>query len=151
VGLIDRLRGGVRMKDPVRGIAQVVSCTAPHGGGERESCRMELMVEAEGVPATSVRFEGLIERNRWPVPGAALPVTVDRADPHSFRVEWDEVEPSRDHAPATDEGLAAALRAGAGRSKDDQLDRLERLSRLREQGALTDAEFEAQKKRILDE
>jgi hypothetical protein len=98
VGLIDRLRG-VRMKDPVRGIAQVVTCSAPHDGDELQRCRMELVVEAEGVPATPLSCEDDVERSRWPVPGAALPVTVDRADPRRFRVEWDEVERSRGHAP----------------------------------------------------
>jgi hypothetical protein len=98
VGLIDRLRG-VRMKDPVRGIAQVVTCSAPHDGDDRQPCRMELVVEAEGVPATPLSCDDDVERSRWPVPGAALPVTVDRADPRSFRVEWAEVEPSREHGP----------------------------------------------------
>jgi hypothetical protein len=151
VGLFDRLRGGDRMKEPVRGIAQVVSCSAPHGDSGEQSCRMALVVEAEGVPATTAEYDGLVERARWPVPGTALPVTVDRAEPRSFRIEWDEIEPSRDLAAPSDEGVSAALRAGAARTEDDQLDRLERLARLRELGALTDDEFAAQKRRILEE
>jgi hypothetical protein len=54
------------------------------------------------------------------------------------------------------QGLAAAQQAGAlpaapAPPHDDPLDRLEKLNQLRQSGALTDAEFEAQKKKLLGE
>jgi hypothetical protein len=45
--------------------------------------------------------------------------------------------------------LGRRSRNGAAPSGDDQLARLERLSVLRREGALTDAEFEAQKLKLL--
>ena len=39
---------------------------------------------------------------------------------------------------------------GPGAAVDERLERLERLARLRDQGVLTEAEFETQKKRILE-
>lgn len=88
MGLLDRLRRGPRMGDPVRGSAQVVSCSGYRGDGHWQSCHMELVA------------------------------------------------------------LAGAREASAA-DADDQLERLERLQRLHEAGALTDAEFQEQKRRIL--
>ena len=41
-------------------------------------------------------------------------------------------------------------RAADGEPMDDRLDQLERLAKLKDQGVLTEAEFEAQKKQILE-
>ena len=42
---------GVKMKDPVEGTAQIVSCTGYHEG-VMANCRMQLVIQAEGVEAT---------------------------------------------------------------------------------------------------
>jgi Short C-terminal domain len=58
---------------------------------------------------------------------------------------------------AMSQGLAAAGQAAAlpgvapAPAPEDPLDRLEKLNELRQSGALTDAEFEAQKKKLLGE
>jgi hypothetical protein len=179
-----------------------------------QNCHMELVVQAEGVPATAVQFQGLVHNARWPTPGMSLPVTVNRADPQRVRIEWDEVESSRDRSHRTAEDLAASMRgesgdagiaaggvnvvnlsgrdaselteeqkaklrmlgidptalaqqqaaasgggsptrASSGSDSDDEemgerLEQLEKLARLRDQGVLTDAEFESQKQQILE-
>ena len=112
MGLLDGIFGG-GMKDPVRGSAQVVSATGYHGRGIYQSCTMQIVVQAEGVPATAVKFEGLVHNKRWPRPGMVLPVTVDRADPQNVKIEWDEVEHSGERAAASAEQLAAAMRGEA--------------------------------------
>ena len=216
MGLKDLFKDGGKMDDPVRGTAQVVSATMHHGRGIYQMCEMQLVVQADGVPATAVAFGGLVHRDRWPFPGAVLPVTVDRADPHTVSIEWDEVASSKDRSRASAESLAAMMRGdpsatpvgsqgGAGvpmvvnvsgadlgqlseeqnaklrmfgidpdavaaqaaaeappasdpgthippppnEQADDRLDLLERLVKLWEQGALTDQEFEAQKRQVL--
>jgi hypothetical protein len=118
-----------------------------------------------------------------------LPVTVDKANPENFKIEWDDVQDSGDRARSSAEQMAAAMRGetptGAGGPQvinlsggdvsqltdeqknklrmlgllppeagdddpiDDRLEQLERLTKLRDQGALTDAEFEQQKQQIL--
>jgi hypothetical protein len=198
MGLLGNLFGG-RIKNPVRGTAQVVSCSQYHEG-VMQNCHMELVVQAEGVPATAVQFQGLVHNKRWPVPGATLPVTLDRTNPQRVRIEWDEVESSRDRSHRTAEGLAAAMRgegAGSGAiagganvvnlsgrdlsdlseeqkqklkllgidpgalaqqgapaephdEMDERLDQLQKLAKLRDDGVLTDAEFDSQKQRILN-
>lgn len=130
MGLLGDMFGGLRMKDPVRGTAQVVSCTAHHGDGVMQSCRMQLVVQAEGVPAKAVEHSAPVHRKRWPSPGLTVPVTVDRSNPERLKVEWDEIESSGDRADAAAEGLAS-LRG-----------------ELREQDVLTDAEPAEQKRQV---
>ena len=162
MGLLGDMFGGLRMKDPVRGTAQVVSCTGYQGNGVMQNCRMQLVVQGEGVPAKAIEHSGLVHRKRWPSAGMTLPVTVDRANPERVKVEWDEVESSRDRAEAAAEGLAATIRGegpgqggtgppppAPGSAVSERIERLERLAKLHEQGVLTDAELEQQKQQVL--
>ena len=118
MGLFGDMFKGLRMKDPVSGQAQVVSSTAHRGDGIWQNCRMQLVVQGEGVPATSAERHELVHHQKWPMPGMTLPVTVDRADPRKFKIEWDEVQDSRDRAAANADALAAMMRGetppGAG-------------------------------------
>jgi hypothetical protein len=207
MGLKDLLKGGGGgMEDPVRGTAQVVSASMNRGRGILQMCDVQLVVQAEGVQPTAVAYRGLVHRDRWPMPGMVLPVTVDRADPQRVDIEWDEVESSKDRSRQSAEDLAAMMRGEGGTAvagaptvvnlsgrdlstlseeqktklrmlgidpdalasepgsggavspppadedpTDERLARLERLSTLRDQGALTDEEFEAEKRRVLQE
>ena len=203
----------MRMKEPVRGTAQVVSATAHRGDSSWQDIRMTLTVRAEGVPSTPVEHSCICRADRWPSPGDVLPVTVDARRPERLKVEWDEVESARDRAWSTASALAAeersggspdaqaaaaagvdiealqrafpgatievqshsvdatdqpdvarqvlaalqsagAVQAGArpADSEDEAAERianLERLAKLRDSGALTAEEFEAEKARIL--
>jgi hypothetical protein len=154
MGLLDSLFGGGRMTDPVRGTAQVVSCSANRGRGVYQSCHLQLVVSAEGVPATAVEQQTLVHRSRWPMPGMVLPATIDRANPHNVRIEWDELPDARDRARQTAEQMAAAMRTqqppAPPAPADDPLDRLERLAKLHAAGALTDEEFAEQKRKLFD-
>ncbi len=98
MGPKDLFKDGGNMDDLVRGTAQVVSATTHHGRAVYQMCEMQLVVQADGVPATAVALGGLVHRDRWPFPGAVLPVTVDRADPHTVSIEWDEVGSSRNRS-----------------------------------------------------
>lgn len=213
MGLKDLFKRGGGMKDPVPGTAKVVSATMHHGRGIYQNCQMQLVVQADGVPATATSFSGLVHQKRWPSPGMVLPVTVDRADPQNVKVEWDKVQGSDERSRSNAERLAAMMRgegapaggeagipnvvnlsgrdlsqlseeqkaklrmlgidpealaaqqpdggaatgtvasppAGADEPVDEDIDRLERLARLKEQGVLNDDEFRAQKRRILEE
>jgi hypothetical protein len=91
MGRLGDMFAGLRMKEPVRGTAQVVSCTSHLGDGVTQNCRMQLVVQAEGVPAKAVEHSGPVHYKRWPSPGVTLPVTVDRANPERLKVEWEEV------------------------------------------------------------
>jgi hypothetical protein len=113
VGLFGDMFKGARMKDPVRGQAQVVSCSMNRGDGVWQNCHLQLVVQGEGVPATSAEHNELIHRNKWPSPGMALPITIDRANPQKFKIEWGEVQDSRQRAAANADALAAMMRGQA--------------------------------------
>lgn len=113
MGLFGDMLKGARMKDPVRGQAQVVTCTMWHGGSSA-NCRMQLVVRGEGVPPTSVEHECMVRADRWPTPGITLPVRVDRADPERVKIQWDEVEGSRERGARNAEAMAATMRTGGG-------------------------------------
>jgi hypothetical protein len=184
----------------------VVAASMNRGRGILQMCDVQLVVQAEGVQPTAVAYRGLVHRDRWPMPGMVLPVTVDRADPQHVDIEWDEVESSKDRSRQSAEDLAAMMRGEGGTTAvagaptvvnlsgrdlstlseeqkaklrmlgidpdalaspetgaestapvsdedpmDERLARLERLAKLRDQGALTDEEFEAQKRQVLEE
>jgi hypothetical protein len=212
MGLKDLLKGGGgSMRDPVRGTAQVVAASMNRGRGILQMCTVQLVVQAKGVQPTAVSYQGLVHRDRWPMPGMVLPVTVDRADPQHVDIEWDEMESSKDRSRQSAENLAAMMRgetgsvgvpSGAGGATvvnlsgrdlsrlseeqkaklrmlgidpdalaaqqkgatgavpppippeddpmDERLEKLERLAKLHEQGVLTDEEFRAQKRQILE-
>jgi hypothetical protein len=98
------------MRHPVRGTAQVVSCSSPSGTGAVHNCHMELVVRADDVPAKAIEHTDEVDRQHWPSPGATLPVTVDRDDPKRLKVEWDETESSSDRAEAAAARLTSKLR-----------------------------------------
>jgi hypothetical protein len=108
MGLLDHF-GGPRMKHPVRGTAQVVSCSSPRGTGLMDNCHMKLVVRADDVPAKAIEHTDEVDRQHWPSPGVTLPVTVDRDDPARLKVEWDETQSSSERADAAAESLASVL------------------------------------------
>lgn len=116
MGLFDRLRSA-RMGEPVRGTAQVVAASGYQGDAVWQSCQLSLVVSADGVPPTAVEWSGLARGKKWPHAGMVLPVTVDRGDPRSLKIEWDEVPDAADVARQSAEDLAAMMRGegtGAG-------------------------------------
>jgi hypothetical protein len=173
----DWLRGK-RMKDPVRGSAQVVACSRMTQAAMASNCVMHLVVSADGLPATPVEHEAIVRQDRWPHGGQVLPVTVDRADPSRLRIEWDEVRTHEDRIAEQAEAIAAQMNGAHTPSGDlvdqlraafpgaqitvnshevdmadftggDSVERLERLAALHRSGALTDEEFAAAKARLL--
>jgi Short C-terminal domain len=100
------------MKDPVDGTAQVVGSTQPPDSATSSNVNLNLVVQAEGIPATSVELSCIAPTKKWPWPGSTLPVTIDRADPTRVRVRWDDVPDTGDVAQQQAEALAAQLNQG---------------------------------------
>ena len=82
--------------------------------------------------------------------GVSLPIKVDPNDPAKIAIDWESAQraPGRGEVrPVGGGGFAPApTQSGGG---DDHLAELERLAKLRDSGALSDAEFEQQKAKIL--
>jgi hypothetical protein len=187
-----------RVKDPVEGTAQVVSCS----GGSQENaaffrCWMSLVLTAPGLEPHPVETTKLVRSTKRPSPGMVLPVTIDRARPDRFEIDWDRVPTRKEVARHQTEQAANAMQGGgtaaeqieqvlpgatihvegevgalppealdairsaldpegsqtqptAPPSSDDRIGQLQRLADLHEKGALTDEEFAAEKRRLLD-
>jgi hypothetical protein len=224
MGLFDRFS---RIKDPIRGTAQVVSTTRPPDSATSGNCRMHLVVTVPGHQSFAVDDQYIVKVKKWPSPGDTLPIEASQSEPGKFKILWDEVQswevaaaqqaqqlaammnqpppptgqqppvtPSAgtigqpvvmvDGRPATPaeiqqyesmtgmdldgdgriaggaaapsgglEAMIAGAMAGHGGpvdqpgTADDRVAALERLAALRATGALSDAEFEAEKARIL--
>jgi len=107
-----------RFKDPVRGTAQVVAASHMPERTGRSNCRMNLVVQAEGmVPRSLEHTEWIVSTRKWPIPGQMLPVTVDRAKPDRVKIEWDEVPTHDEIARSQADSIAAGL-SGTGTGTD---------------------------------
>ena len=118
MGLMGDWLRGKRMKDPVRGTAQLVACSRWSQPAVASNIVMNLVVSADGMPATPVEHECMCRQDRWPRVGQILPVTVDRADPGRLRVEWDELPSHADQIADQSQRLAAQLNGGSHEGND---------------------------------
>jgi hypothetical protein len=150
-----------RMHEPVRGTATVVSSSSPiasvgEGVAAWNGCTLTCVLQADGVDALTAHERALTSpTNRWPYPNVVLPITLDRADPTNWVVHWGEMTTARQANESQAEALAESMRSDptsappSGSGPDDQLARLQKLGELHASGVLTDAEFDAQKAKIL--
>jgi hypothetical protein len=116
MGLLGDAWKARRMKDPVDGTAQVVGSTQPPDSATSANVNLTLVVQAEGVPATSIEHSCLAPTRKWPWPGTTLPVTFDRADPDRLKIRWEEVPEVGAQAKEQADALAAQLNQGGGSS-----------------------------------
>ena len=108
-----------KMKDPVRGTAQVVAASMPpQGASGWSNCDLDLVVSAEGLEPYAVEMSPWTRMSKWPYPGYTLPVTVDRADPDHVKIEWDDVLSGDELASAEAERIAEAMRTRTAASDD---------------------------------
>lgn len=113
MGLLKNLFGGGAGRDGVRGTAQVVSATGYHEG-HYARCKMNLVLQAEGIEATAVQFDGIVHNKKWPRPGMTLPVSINPDDPTRYEILWDDVPRSDQTAQSSAEAMAAAMRGEGG-------------------------------------
>jgi hypothetical protein len=114
MGLLGDAFKARRMKDPVDGTAQVVGSTQPPDSATSSNVNLTLVVQAEGVSATSIEHSCIAPTKKWPFPGETLPVTFDRADPDRLKIRWDEVPEAGDVAKQQADALAAQMNQGGG-------------------------------------
>jgi hypothetical protein len=101
----------LRMKDPVEGTLTIVGITSPDPTATANNYRLDGVIVADGLEATSVTHHGMTSVSKWPYPGQVLPVTVDRKNPKVFVVHWEDIPTGNDSAKAQADALAASMRA----------------------------------------
>ena len=114
---------------------------------------IDMEIHVPGRKTYQINNEYMVPNGATLGPGVRLPVKVDPEDETKIAIDWDSAgrAPARGEVrPAADASASAAAPAASPSGGDgDTVEELERLVKLRDSGALTDAEFEQQKARIL--
>jgi putative oligomerization/nucleic acid binding protein len=129
----------------------IVGMGTPERGAQWFNLNIDLEVHVSGRAAYQVNNMYMVPATASLGPGVSLPIKVDPNDPAKIAIDWD----STPTGPAQGEvrpvagaaGFAPAPTPSSGGG--DHVAELERLAKLRDSGALTDAEFEQQKAKIL--
>jgi putative oligomerization/nucleic acid binding protein len=146
-------QSGDRSRVLVEGIAGqgvVVGHGVPARGAQWFNMDIELEVHVSGRQPYRVNNDYLVPASASIGPGVTLPIKVDPNDPSKVAIDWDAAQRAPGHGevrPVGDSGFAPAPASSPG--GEDHIAELERLAKLRDSGALTDAEFEQQKAKIL--
>jgi len=139
------------LAEGISGQAVVVGMGTPERGAQKYNLDLDLEVHVSGREAYRVANQYIVPAEVPLGPGVTLPIKVDPEDRAKIAIDWDNAPrgvAAGEIRPAGDSGLTPAptpARAGGG----DSVAELERLAKLRDSGALTDAEFEQQKAKIL--
>jgi hypothetical protein len=139
------------LAEGIPGQGVIVSHGVPARGAQWFNLDIDMEVHVGGRKPYRVNNQYMVPNGATLGPGVTLPIKVDPNDHANIAIDWDSAgkAPGRGEVrPVGGEGFKpapAADSAGGG----DSVAELERLAKLHESGALTDAEFEQQKARIL--
>jgi len=142
------------LTEGIAGEAVIVGMGTPARGAQMFNLDIDLEVHVPGREAYRVANQYLVPASATLGQGIKLPVKVDPNDPAKLAIDWNSAAkgPARGEVrPVGDSGFSPPQRSApvGGGSGGDSVAQLERLAKLRDAGALTDAEFEQQKARIL--
>lgn len=94
---------------PMAGELHVATTSVPPSDARYSNYLLTGVVCAPGVEPVAVQSSGIARANRWPTAGSVLPVTLDRADPRRFVIEWDRIPSAMGQAEALAEQLRTHL------------------------------------------
>ena len=132
----------------IDGEGVVIGHGTPARGAQWFNMDIDMEIHVSGRKPYRINNQYMVPAGATLGPGVKLPVKIDPDDQTKIAIDWQnagqapargEVRPAGD-APASERG---------GTGGGDTLEELERLVKLRDSGALTDAEFEQQKARVL--
>ncbi len=106
-----------KIKDPLTGTAQIVSCSGTSENATHQTCEMQLVVNVEGVEPFAVAHTQILKVSKWPSPGMAVPVVVSQSDPTNLRLDFDAIPEWQDAGMDRAEQIAASMR-GEGETGD---------------------------------
>ncbi|MGB0969347.1 MAG: SHOCT domain-containing protein [Mycobacterium sp.] len=109
-----------RIKNAIRGQAQVVGTTGLSDHTSVQRCTLNLVVRADGIAPYSLEHSCFAKAKHFPYPGMQLPVEVDPKRTDRINILWGEVPDHGDVARTQAEAIAAQMRgappaAGGGR------------------------------------
>ena len=95
--------------EKVQGWAQIVSTSmAPHNAVSG-TCRMNVILQAEGTPAIPIETSKICRVSKWPRAGMRLPCEFDPNKPEKFDIDWSGVESWQDQARRQAEMMAQQM------------------------------------------
>jgi hypothetical protein len=111
MGIRSKWRAG-HMKDPVSGVFRVADWYDAHPHSSPPGMTLTGVIVADGLAPTPAEARA-DHQGKW-VGQTELPVTVDRADPANFRIEWEQVVVNDWQSTARHRADEAAARLAAG-------------------------------------
>ncbi len=142
---------GQLLANGIPGQGVIVAHGTPERGAQWFNLDIDLEVHVSGRQPYRVNNQYMVPAGATLGPGMSLPIKVDPNDPAKIAIDWESAQsaPQRGEVrPVGGSGFAPAP-APAPSGAGDHVAELERLAKLRDSGALTDAEFEQQKAKIL--
>lgn len=142
-----------------KGEGVIVGMGTPERGAQWFNLNIDLEVHVSGKDPYRVNNMYMVPASAQLGQGVTLPVAVDRSDDAKIAIDWDRAPGApaegqvRRAGGMTPPAQPVAHPAGSwgNVTNQDSVAKLEKLAQLKESGALTDAEFEAQKAKILGE
>jgi hypothetical protein len=138
------------LQNGISGQGVVVGHGTPERGAQWFNMDIDMEIHVSGRQPYRVNNMYMVPAGATIGQGVSLPIKVDPNDPAKIAIDWESAQraPGRGEVrPVGGGGFAPApTQSGGG---DDHLAELERLAKLRDSGALSDAEFEQQKAKIL--
>ena len=132
---------------------QVVGCSPPPYpmGRYVSGVKMNLIVHVEGREPYKLAHKCTVPGEKHPRAGMVLPLLVDPADGERVSIDWERIPTADEQFAGMPAVPAAPVQVAAPPSSTDPIERLEKLTRLRDAGVVSDAEFETLKSQILSE
>jgi hypothetical protein len=143
-------RAGI-LANGIAGQGVIVAHGTPERGAQWFNLDIDMEVHVSGRQPYRVNNQYMVPAGATLGQGVSLPIKVDPNDPAKIAIDWDSAQsaPQRGEVrPVGGSGFSPAP-APAPSGGGDHVAELERLAKLRDSGALTDAEFEQQKAKIL--
>jgi hypothetical protein len=123
------------LAEGLAGEGVILGMGTPERGAQWFNLNIDLEVHVSGSDPYRVNKMYLVPATAQLGQGVRLPIKVDPSDQAGIAIDWDQAP-----KPPAD---------GVVRPGTDTVGQLEKLAKLRDSGALTDAEFEQQKAKIL--
>jgi Short C-terminal domain len=143
---------GQLLANGISGQGVIVAHGTPERGAQWFNMDIDMEVHVSGRQPYRVNNMYMVPAGATIGQGVTLPIKVDPNDPAKIAIDWNNAAtaPQRGQVrPVGGDGFTPAPPPAGDSGGDDNLAELERLAKLRDSGALSDAEFEQQKAKIL--
>ncbi len=146
---------GETLANGLPGEGVILGHSVPERGAQWFNMTIDMEIHVSGRAPYRVNKMYMVPATAQIGQGVRLPIKVDPSDQAEIAIDWDQAPkpPAEGEVRPATEGSAPAPAAPAPSAAPsggaDSVAQLEKLAKLRDSGALTDAEFEQQKAKIL--